>query len=114
MPNYLIQIDDSANNSFFISMSIPARSWAVPSGNAGSWRVTERGFIKHVGGAMWWEEAKGTATGKHLNLLHKGYWGLKLFEFKDFWGVSSNGSGVLLQSWVLQCEPGRVTWLLSS
>lgn len=114
MANYLIEIGDSGGNTLYVALSVPAKSLLMPTGNAGYWRALDKGLIKPTDGALWWEEAKGTATGKHINLLSKGFWGIKLFDFKDFFGVNSDGSGVVIQPWVIQFVPGRITWSIYS
>ena len=113
MPKRTIQIADSEGKSFYIVINQSLAQLAMPAGKAGTWRALNESYIRHNGGAMVWVEAAGTATTKHLRLLSpKGLWGLQLFEFKDFWGVNSDGSGVIAQSWVLSFEPGRITWLV--
>ena len=114
MPSYTVQVSDSREQSFFVHLNIPATSWAMSKGKAGTWRSLEEGYIKIKGGGLWWSEAAGTTTGKHLNLLTpSGKGGFKLFEFKDFFGVCSGNSGVIGQPWVLTLEPGRVVWALN-
>ena len=114
MPSYTVQLSDSQDQSFFVHVNIPATSWAMPKGNAGSWRSLEEGYIKLKGGGMWWTEAAGTATGKHLLLLSpSGKTAFRLFDFKDLFGVNSGNSGVVVQAAVLAFEPGRIVWALN-
>lgn len=113
MGRHTIQLTDSEGSSFAIYISQNMSHLISPQGAAGSWRSFEEGYIRHNSGALWWSQAAGTATMKHLVLLSSGYWGLRLHEFYSaFYGTSDSGSGLVLQQWVLSFKPGRITWVL--
>jgi len=113
MSRYTVEIGDSDGNSFQISVNIGY----VGVHTEGSWRSIDKGWIRYNSGMIKKEQTAGhTITETNLNLLGPGGidagWGIKLNTWDDIGGVNDQGTGEIVQGWVLNAKPGRITWAL--
>ena len=110
MANYTVEIGDEEGNSFRISVS------AITTFGArfdGSWRTIDKGYIRYNSGVAWKEKSNGDLTVMHLLLIgNDNTWGISLNDFNDIWGANDEGTGIILQPWVLNFTSGRISWAL--
>lgn len=110
MGNYIVEIGDEKGDSFKISVSMSMlNSWAT----TGSWRTIEKGYIRYNSGAVQRQKSNGELTVRHFLLYNSdNAWGIRLNDFEGFWGANDQGTGLILQPWVLIFPPGRISWAL--
>ena len=111
MSKYKVEIGNEHGQSFRISLVLPFNRLAI-----GSWRTNNKGFICHNSGPTESGKSDGTITGVHLTLFQSNrpltYYGIRLNDFEDLWGVNDQGTGRIAQSWVLQFKWDVITWSL--
>lgn len=110
MSKYIVEIADEEGHSFKVACSLD--TLARVSG--GSWRTLDKGGIRPNNGRLAVVGAQGTLTTDHLLFLEiqSDLYGIRLNDFRDFWGVNAGGTGYLAQPWALGIKPTRVTWAL--
>lgn len=104
---HTFEIGDGEGNSFKILVEMPFHRWTK-----GSWRTLDKGYIRYNSGET--QPSKGFGgNDDDLFLLSKnGYWGLRLDDVQDFWGLNDQGKGELIEPWVLIMKPGTISWSL--
>lgn len=110
MANYITEIGDEKGNSFKISVSTVTTFGA---NFGGSWRTIDKGCIRYNSGAVNKETSHGELSVFHILLFDSNNtWGIRLNDFHDLWGANDEGTGTILQPWVLDFQPGRISWAL--
>ena len=112
MGKHTVEIGDDNGNSFKITVDISYSGVHTE----GSWRSLDKGSIKYNSGKSKKEQTAGTITGADLCLfgmdgINAG-WGIRLDEWDDIGGVNDQGTGTLVQAWVLDAKPGKISWAL--
>ncbi len=108
MASHIIDIGDEKGNSF--EMCLEVSYWYYPTG---SWRTLDKGYIRFNSGWTKKTKSEGTLVGTHLLLFSSANtWGIRLNDFSDAGGANDQGSGIILQPWVLSFESGRISWAL--
>lgn len=112
---YIVELSDIEGLSCRIKLSLPVRKIGTNLKNS-SWKVLDEGFLKYRSGGCEMRKGNGDyvidATG-NLHLVAVGSWGVKLVDFIDRWSlVNDSGSGLVLQPWVVSCQPGQIGWSL--
>ncbi|HEY0007057.1 MAG TPA: hypothetical protein VGB17_19910 [Pyrinomonadaceae bacterium] len=116
MAKHIVEISDEAGRSFKIAVSI------VWTGNStGSWRTLDKGFLRYNSGRAEWQNitaAPGgwrTELGRHLLLFTSqgSTWGMRLNDYINIWEPNDQGTGYVIQPWVLSLEPYRISWVLA-
>lgn len=106
MANCIVEIGDESGNSFKVSV-LTGFDASAP----GSWRAIDKGFICVNSGQTVFDHSNGTLTTKHIQFLGgDNCWGLRLNDFEDIFSVNKQGTGVVLQPWVLKLKSGRISW----
>ena len=108
MANYIVEIGDEKGNSFRISISA---TWVGMA--TGSWRTLDKGYIRYNSGATEYIKSTGTITDKHILLYsNDNTWGIRLNDFMGTWSAYDEGTGIIVQPWVLDFSYGRISWAL--
>lgn len=110
MANYIVEIGDEKGTSFKISVSMSMlNSWAA----TGSWRTIDKGYIRYNSGAAQRQQSPGELTVRHYLLYSSdNTWGIRLNDFESIWGANDEGTGIIVQAWVLSFPVGRISWAL--
>jgi hypothetical protein len=109
MATYIIEIGDEKGGSFKTSVSISTLDGA----SGGSWRTIDKGHIRYNSGAVEKQNSPGELAVRHLLFYsNDNTWGIRLNDFQDLWGANDEGTGLILQPWVLSFPPGRISWAL--
>ena len=112
MSRHTVEIGDSDGNTFQITVNIGYSGVHTE----GSWRAIDKGWIRYNSGLAKKDQTDGTLTGADLYLYGPdgvgAGWGIRLNEWDDYGGVNDQGTGVLVQAWVVGAKPGRITWAL--
>jgi hypothetical protein len=109
MATYIVEIGDEKGGSFKISVSIST----LDGRSGGSWRAIDKGYIRYNSGAAEKQDSPGELAVRHLLLFSSdNTWGSRLNDFQDCWGANDEGTGIILQPWVLGSPPGRISWAL--
>lgn len=103
---YIVEIGDDRGNSCKLSIVVPLTS------PRGSWRSIDKGYICVNSGATVevFPEFFGDSNVFLLNTA--GVWGIRLDKFGGYTGVNDEGSGEVVQPWVLSLTPGTISWSL--
>ena len=113
MSKHIVELGDNDGNSFKISINIGYSG----VNTEGSWRVLDKGSIRFNSGVAKKSMTKGTLTGADLYLYGTdGFgagWGIRFDAWDDIGGVNDEGTGQLMQAWVLNEKPGKVSWALA-
>lgn len=137
MSGIVLEINDKNNRSFKIIIYTPSSQLslirfvkdakrALTRGGwfggspSGSWKTVDEGFIRFRSGETRSRfSGNGDLTTLDLLILGpegiKAYdgqdrFGLQLFEYEDFFGANSEGEGFVIQPWVINLTPGRISW----
>jgi hypothetical protein len=112
----LVNIANTFDQSFRIHLEIPIDSLEESLGNygKGSWKTIQYGDIRFPSGWSEGQRSSGTLTTLHIKLCSKeeNTWGIRLNDFRDFWGPNKNGDGLILQPWCVSFKPGLINWTL--
>ena len=110
MSDYTIQIADAKLKSFKISLSIGTIGVSLK----GKWQTLNKGCIRYNNGKAEYSHVQGTMVNKNIVLLpdDEKYYGVKLDNFMGVFSANEYGEGFVAQSWVLDFEPGRITWTI--
>ncbi len=118
MRNHTVEIGDKRGRSFKMEVSTPS-VWTRLKNNAfdGSWRTIDKGYIKINSGDARRYYSGDDATTANLHLREPGgddtTTGIILYKYDDWSGTNDEGRGFIVQSWVLNIDPGEVTWALA-
>jgi hypothetical protein len=107
LKDYVVSITDDDDNTVAVAIK-----FVNAVHNAGTWRALSMGAIRYNSGSTQERKSLGTVTTYHLELVSHGSWGIRLNDFEDMWSVNDEGSGYLVQPWVLSLRPGRISWSL--
>lgn len=107
----LVEINNTANQSFRINLVVPFDNY-----DKGSWKISEEGYIRFPSGWSERQKSSGTLATWHIKLCSKeeNTWGIRLNDFMDFWGPNKDGDGLLLEPWRLSFTSGLINWKLIS
>jgi hypothetical protein len=80
----------------------------------GNWRTLDQGFLRYGGGKLVNRDdrSRGVDTRDVFLLTMDGTWGMQLFEYEDTLGVNDEGTGSVIQPWVVGFTPGKISWVL--
>jgi hypothetical protein len=111
MPQYTVEIGDTKGHAFRVAMVVPI------SDDVGSWRTLDKGRIRYNSGALKQFKFEGDAPGQfNINFFGPdgmdAGWGFWMESFKTLWIANDEGTGSIMQSWVLEFEPGKTSWSL--
>jgi hypothetical protein len=112
MAKHTIEISDENGKSFRIEFSMGLKMFSAENG---IWRSLDRGRIRFNSGKGEIEYPRTELTLGDLYLSPpQGDWGLRLNEYNNmFTGVYEQGTGYLIQPWVLDFQPYRIYWALA-
>jgi hypothetical protein len=100
-----VEIADSACNTMQLSVSVNL------IGNGGNWRSLDKGMIRHNSGSL--ERVAPTFWSDFdVFLSAGGNWGIRLDAYFGFTSANDQGTGVILQPWVIGLTPGAIEWSL--
>jgi hypothetical protein len=103
----IVEIGDEKGKSFKLEINIGGAGDAT-----GYWRTMDKGFVKYNSGvAQKYGDGSVFERALFLSETHN-TWGIKLYKWCSFWGVNDQGTGSVLQPWVLGLEPGSISWVL--
>ena len=105
---HAVEIADSAGNTMQLSVSVDT------IGNGGSWRSLTKGMIRYNSGPVK-QFAPSITSDWNVQLIRTSggtYWGIELDSFISWGTVNDEGSGTLLQPWVIGLTPGAIEWSL--
>ncbi len=105
---HIYEIGDSDGNSFKISIVVP-----FIHSSGGSWRAIDKGFIRYISGKTnpWGNNTWN--NDQNLQLLSSDETsGMQLDIYRDAFGLNDEGTGEVVQPWVLSLKPGKITWNL--
>jgi hypothetical protein len=110
---YTVEIGDDEGKSFKISVSITT---TFSGRSTGSWRTLDKGFIRYNSGTAYNQvpDSGGGPTDRDVILVATDdeHWGIKLGLFHDWVGANDQGSGQIVQPWVLSIKAGTISWVL--
>lgn len=139
MSDTVLQITDKSGATFRIKISTPTSRFyplrtakylkrLVTKGGwfggelSGDWQTLDEGFIIHRSGkARWRLSDNGDLTTLDLLILgakgiraydNQDLFGMQLFEYEDIVGPNAEGEGFVIQPWVINLTPGRISWKL--
>ena len=103
----LVEINNSFNQSFLITLNVP-----FDNHEQGSWKIWSEGYIRFPSGWSERQKSEGTVSTWHIKLCSKeeNTWGIRLNDFTDFWGPNKEGDGLSLEPWTLSFTPGLINW----
>lgn len=107
---YTVEIGDTNGHAFKVAMVVPI------SAEWGSWRTLDKGRIRYNSGSLRQFRFEGDDTWGHFHIQFYGPdgvdagWGLWMEDFKTAWMANDEGTGSILQPWVLEFEPGKISW----
>jgi hypothetical protein len=104
---YTYDLGDSDGNSFKVSIVVP---WAQK--DSGSWRSIDKGFIRYSSGSTYPLHPEWFGDDHLLLFSSDGTWGIQLFKYRDWSGVNDQGTGRVLQPWVMTLRPGTISWAI--
>jgi hypothetical protein len=138
----IAQITDSAGGQFSLQVStadfIRLSFLLAQAGNSqpfrpkywgGEWSAMDCGSISPTGGEVWYQRNSGDMSDdgqvsdvQRLDVLlcsgenaDPSTYGIRLYRFLSLNSLATGvADGFLAQSWVLQAQPGSVTWEVSS
>jgi len=95
--------DDGRMGHIRISRTIP-----------GYWRVVDKGHIRYNSGRAINRNPKDAdLTVRDLILTNlDGTWGMQFWRYRDYYGVNSEGTGAVIQPWVIGMQPGKFSWIV--
>jgi hypothetical protein len=105
MSSHWLQLTDSAGSTFNIYLSTDNENWYT---NDLGWLIYSGGPASSVSSEF------GTLTDLDVWLARVGgdSLGLRLNVYENYRGTHSQGTGMVTQSWVLNLQPGPITWAL--
>ena len=104
----LVEIGDSAGKSFRMYVEV-----TMMGSGTGWWQALDKGYIRFNSGYNRQEESIGTLCTTHAVLFsEEGTWGIRLNDFKGFWGPNKEGNGLLLSPWAITIKPDVISWIL--
>src|SRR5690242_18358372 len=100
---HTVEIADTDGNTMQLSVYVENLGWG------GSWRAIDKGMIRHNSGPVVqytgaWDPDVG------VQLCAGGYAGVNLHDFISWGSVNDEGTGTVVQSWVLGLKPGAIEW----
>jgi hypothetical protein len=109
MLDYMVETGDDKGNSFKILVSIST----FDGRSSGSWRAIDKGYIRFNSGIAAKQDSPGELAVRHLLLYSSdNTWGIRLNDFQGWLGANDQGTGLILQPWVLNFTAGRISWAL--
>jgi hypothetical protein len=102
---HTVEIADSQGKTMLFSINHDV------VGFHGSWRSLTKGMIRFNSGSM--DQHGSTSDGVTMWLKHDNTWGIKLYNYTRWGTANDEGTGLLVQSWVLTLEPGPIEWSLA-
>jgi hypothetical protein len=100
---HTVEIADTQGKTMKISVT------AETIGFGGSWRAIDKGMICHNSGSVEQSKIKN-GFDLDVHLTAGGEWGINLSDFISWGTVNDQGTGKLLQPWVLSLTPGKIEW----
>jgi len=92
-------------------MKIESPFWKKIS--QGYWHTIDKGHIRFNSGKTVELISSGRLFQEIDAYLYnrKGTWGIKLYNFTGIFFTNDQGKGELIQPWVLQAKPGKISWV---
>src|SRR5438105_950668 len=98
---HTVEIADTDGNTMQLSVAVDNVAFG------GSWRSLTKGMIRHNSGPL--------TQGKHswstvidVYLEAGGHWGIRLDAFISWGTVNDEGTGTIVQPWVIGLKPGAI------
>lgn len=123
MRNHTVEIADKTGQVFRLRISTPSNGTKIWGGFTGtdpnplgSWRSLDKGFIRHQHGKIYFRRTYNsedlTTQDLHLSDSNEKHRGIEFFEYEDWTGVNSVGTGIVYQPWVLSLVVGKFSWAI--
>lgn len=137
MSDTKVEIKDKNGNTFRMKFSLPtSKRLLVKSVKvlkqtlthggwfggsvAGDWKTLDEGFIRFRSGKTRTRYSEnGDLTTSDLIILGpegiktfdgQDLFGMQLFKYEDILSPNSKGEGIVIQPWVINLTPGRISW----
>ena len=113
MATYTVEIGDNEGHSFKIKVSITT---TLTGASTGTWRTLDKGFIRYNSGPAYNQPShSGLTSDRDVVLCNNEddeHYGIKFDLFHDWFGANDQGSGEIIQPWVLSFKSGKISWAL--
>ncbi|MEZ5426210.1 MAG: hypothetical protein R2747_08100 [Pyrinomonadaceae bacterium] len=110
---FYVEISDEDGKTFNMEIFHPLSPFSDPLFTyQGTWRTLDKGFIRYNHGTNKTYKSPGTSFTFDLYLFNlKNTWGIRLNQFNHLiLGPNMQGSGTVIQPWVLSLRPGFISW----